>query len=90
MLDDVRKYSALYLARSRRNTGLEGDRPVPCCVVILQVPNLEAVTAGMTRPKPGGCENPPKRREVANHYDRGPAGSEIGGNDSLAYTAGAS
>jgi uncharacterized protein (DUF1330 family) len=37
------KYGARYLARSQRNTLLEGDGPVPCCVAILQFPNVEAV-----------------------------------------------
>ena len=37
------KYGARYLARSQRNTLLEGDGPVPCCLAILQFPNLEAV-----------------------------------------------
>ena len=37
------KYGARYLARSQRNTLLEGDGSVPCCLAILQFPNLEAV-----------------------------------------------
>jgi uncharacterized protein (DUF1330 family) len=37
------KYGARYLARSQRNTLLEGDGPVPCCMAILQFPSLEAV-----------------------------------------------
>ena len=37
------KYGARYLARSQRNTLLEGDGPVPCCIAILQFPSLEAV-----------------------------------------------
>ena len=37
------KYGARYIARSQRNTLLEGQGPVPCCLAILQFPNLEAV-----------------------------------------------
>jgi uncharacterized protein (DUF1330 family) len=37
------KYGARYLARSQRNTLLEGDGPVPCCMAILQFPSIEAV-----------------------------------------------
>jgi uncharacterized protein (DUF1330 family) len=37
------KYGARYLARSQRNTLLEGDGPVPCCMAILQFPSMEAV-----------------------------------------------
>jgi uncharacterized protein (DUF1330 family) len=36
------KYGARYLARSQRNTLLEGDGLVPCCIAILQFPNMEA------------------------------------------------
>src|SRR6516165_11894254 len=37
------KYGGRYLTRSRRNMLLEGDGPVPCCLAILQFPNLDAV-----------------------------------------------
>jgi uncharacterized protein (DUF1330 family) len=37
------KYGARYLARSQHNALLEGDGPVPCCMAILQFPNIEAV-----------------------------------------------
>jgi uncharacterized protein (DUF1330 family) len=37
------KYGARYLARSQRNTLLEGDGSAPCCIAILQFPNVEAV-----------------------------------------------
>jgi uncharacterized protein (DUF1330 family) len=37
------KYGARYLARSQRNTLLEGDGPVPCCLAILQFLNVETV-----------------------------------------------
>lgn len=36
------KYGARYLARSQRNTLLEGDGSAPCCIAILQFPNVEA------------------------------------------------
>ena len=45
------KYGARYLARSQRNTLLEGDGPVPCCLAILQFPNLEAVRRWYDSPK---------------------------------------
>jgi uncharacterized protein (DUF1330 family) len=35
------KYAARYLARSQENTLLEGDRVVPCCMAILQFPNMD-------------------------------------------------
>jgi uncharacterized protein (DUF1330 family) len=37
------KYGARYLARSQRNTLLEGDGPAPCCIAILQFPSVEVV-----------------------------------------------
>ena len=37
------RYGARYLARSRRNTLLEGDGAAPCCMAILQFPNVAAV-----------------------------------------------
>ena len=37
------KYGARYLARSQENTLLEGDGAVPCCIAILEFPNLGAV-----------------------------------------------
>ena len=37
------KYGGRYLTRSRRNMLLEGDGPVPCCLAILQFPNMDAV-----------------------------------------------
>src|SRR5205809_307712 len=36
--DILPKYGARYLARSRRNTLLEGNGPSPCCIAILQFP----------------------------------------------------
>jgi uncharacterized protein (DUF1330 family) len=37
------KYGARYLARSQRNILLEGAGSVPCCIAILQFPNMESV-----------------------------------------------
>ena len=37
------KYGARYLARSQQNTLLEGDGAVPCCMAILEFPNMDAV-----------------------------------------------
>ena len=37
------KYAARYLARSQENTLLEGDGVAPCCMAILQFPNMDAV-----------------------------------------------
>jgi uncharacterized protein (DUF1330 family) len=41
--DILPKYGARYLARSQRNTQLEGDGAAPCCIAILQFPSLDAV-----------------------------------------------
>jgi uncharacterized protein (DUF1330 family) len=35
------KYGAHYLARSQENTLLEGDGTVPCCMAILEFPNMD-------------------------------------------------
>jgi uncharacterized protein (DUF1330 family) len=37
------KYGARYLARSQRNTLLEGDGAAPCCMAILEFPSMDAV-----------------------------------------------
>jgi uncharacterized protein (DUF1330 family) len=37
------KYGGQYLARSQRNTLLEGEGPVACCIAILQFSNMDAV-----------------------------------------------
>ena len=37
------KYAARYLARSQENTLLEGEGSVPCCIAILEFPNMDAV-----------------------------------------------
>ena len=36
------KYDARYLARSQRNTLLEGEGDAPCCMAILQFPSMDA------------------------------------------------
>jgi len=41
--DILPKYGARYLARSQRNTLLEGDGAVPCCMAILEFPSMDAV-----------------------------------------------
>ena len=37
------KYGARYLARSQENTLIEGEGVAPCCMAILQFPNMDAV-----------------------------------------------
>jgi uncharacterized protein (DUF1330 family) len=37
------KYGAKYLARSQRNVLLEGEGGAPCCMAILEFPNMDAV-----------------------------------------------
>jgi uncharacterized protein (DUF1330 family) len=37
------KYGARYLARSQENTLLEGEGAAPCCVAILEFPNMDAI-----------------------------------------------
>ena len=39
----LNKYGGRYLARSQSNRLLEGDGTVPCCMAILQFPNMDAV-----------------------------------------------
>ena len=41
--DILPKYGGRYLARSQRNTLLEGDGAAPCCMAILQFPSMDAV-----------------------------------------------
>jgi uncharacterized protein (DUF1330 family) len=40
--DILPKYGGRYLARSQRNTLLEGDGAAPCCIAILQFPSVDA------------------------------------------------
>ena len=37
------KYGARYLARSQENLLLEGEGAAPCCMAVLQFPNMDAV-----------------------------------------------
>jgi uncharacterized protein (DUF1330 family) len=41
--DILPKYGARYLARSQGNMLLEGEGTVPCCMAILEFPNMDAV-----------------------------------------------
>ena len=41
--DILPKYGARYLARSQRNSLLEGNGPSPCCMAVLEFPNMDAV-----------------------------------------------
>ena len=41
--DILPKYGARYLARSQRNSLLEGDGAAPCCMAVLQFPSMDAV-----------------------------------------------
>ena len=41
--DILPKYGARYLARSQSNVLLEGDGTVPCCLALLEFPNMDAV-----------------------------------------------
>ena len=45
------KYGARYLARSQVNTLLEGDGAVPCCMAILEFPNMDAVRRWYVSPE---------------------------------------
>jgi uncharacterized protein (DUF1330 family) len=45
------KYAARYLARSQQNTLLEGDGAAPCCLAILQFPNMDAVKRWYASPE---------------------------------------
>ena len=41
--DILPRYGARYLARSQRNTLLEGDGAAPCCMAILEFPSMDAL-----------------------------------------------
>jgi uncharacterized protein (DUF1330 family) len=45
------KYGARYLARSQENTLIEGDGVAPCCMAILQFPNMDAVKSWYDSPE---------------------------------------
>jgi len=49
--DILPKYGARYLARSQSNTLLEGNGPAPCCMAILQFPNLETAKRWYNSPE---------------------------------------
>ena len=49
--DILPKYGAHYLARSQRNTLLEGAGPVPCCMAILQFPSQDAAKRWYESPR---------------------------------------
>ena len=40
--DILPRYGGRYLARSQRNTQLEGDGAAPCCIAILEFPSADA------------------------------------------------
>ncbi len=41
--DILPKYGARYLARRQSNVLLEGEGTVPCCMALLEFPNIDAV-----------------------------------------------
>ena len=45
------KYGARYLARSQENMLLEGDGALPCCMAILEFPNIDAVRRWYASPE---------------------------------------
>jgi uncharacterized protein (DUF1330 family) len=45
------KYGARYLARSQENILLEGDGALPCCMAILEFPNIDAVRRWYASPE---------------------------------------
>ncbi|HEY4138687.1 MAG TPA: DUF1330 domain-containing protein [Casimicrobiaceae bacterium] len=49
--DILPKFGAHYLARSQRNSRLEGDESPPCCIAILQFPSMEAARRWYTSPE---------------------------------------
>jgi uncharacterized protein (DUF1330 family) len=49
--DILPKYGAHYLARSRNNAQFEGEGQTPCCIAILQFPNLESVQRWYNSPE---------------------------------------
>jgi uncharacterized protein (DUF1330 family) len=49
--DILPKYGARYLVKSQKITSLEGDGPAPCCMAILEFPNLQAVKAWYNSPE---------------------------------------
>jgi len=51
------KYGGRYLARSRRNTLLEGDGAAPCCMAILEFPSVEAARRWYDSPENRSAAN---------------------------------
>jgi|SRR5215467_6325754 len=49
--DILPKYGGRYLARSRSNVLLEGEGVAPCCMALLEFPNLEAVRRWYNSPE---------------------------------------
>ncbi len=72
------KYAARYLARSQDNTLLEGDGVAPCCMAVLQFPNMDAVRRWyeLSR-KPAGFQGAAERCKVPDHRDPGSAAGEL-------------
>jgi uncharacterized protein (DUF1330 family) len=49
--DIVAKFGGRYLARSQRNSLLEGEGSVPCCMAILSFPSVEAAKSWFDSPE---------------------------------------
>src|SRR5215467_12321979 len=49
--DILPKYGGRYLARSRNNLLLEGQGAAPCCMALLEFPNLDAVKRWYNSPE---------------------------------------
>ena len=49
--DILPKYGARYIARSQRNTMLEGEAAAPCCMAVLQFPSLDAARRWYNSPE---------------------------------------
>jgi uncharacterized protein (DUF1330 family) len=60
--DILPKYGGRYIARSRNNLLLEGQGTAPCCMALLEFPNVEAVRRWY---------NSPENREAVKIRDRG-------------------
>ena len=64
------KYAAHYLARSQENTLLEGDGVAPCCMAIMQFPNMDAVKRWHELGRQsGGVQGAPEWCKVPYHSD---------------------
>jgi uncharacterized protein (DUF1330 family) len=49
--DILPKYGARYLARSQQNALLEGEGNAPCCMALLEFPNMDAVRRWYASPE---------------------------------------